>query len=214
MIYNGVRGVTFKLTKMSHPDKIVKYPSVDPGLESKVPSKCYRRLFRRARIIPMRVGHVRRFCLFALGFFLSVHKYFLNVGCFLSVSCPFLSAASHAGGAYGQQNPYGQQQGGYYAGAQAYGGYQQQPQQPAYGQSYDQQAAYGGGYQQPAYGGTPAYGGMPQQAAYGGYPAAAPPPQPPVAAATWKSAQAADGQIYYYNEKTGETQWDKPAGMP
>jgi WW domain len=34
------------------------------------------------------------------------------------------------------------------------------------------------------------------------------------AAFAWKSATAADGQIYYYNEKTGETQWDKPAGMP
>jgi len=29
----------------------------------------------------------------------------------------------------------------------------------------------------------------------------------------WKSAKAADGQIYYYNETTGETQWDKPPGF-
>ena len=36
---------------------------------------------------------------------------------------------------------------------------------------------------------------------------AAPQPSP------WKSATAADGQTYYYNEKTGETQWDKPPGM-
>jgi len=33
-------------------------------------------------------------------------------------------------------------------------------------------------------------------------------------AAVWKSAKTGDGQVYYYNEKTGETQWDKPAGMP
>lgn len=29
----------------------------------------------------------------------------------------------------------------------------------------------------------------------------------------WRSAKAPDGQIYYYNEKTGATTWDKPHGM-
>lgn len=33
-------------------------------------------------------------------------------------------------------------------------------------------------------------------------------------AVVWKSAKTGDGQVYYYNEKTGETQWDKPVGMP
>jgi len=48
----------------------------------------------------------------------------------------------------------------------------------------------------------------PYQAPYqGGY--VAPPPPPMV----WKTATAADGQTYYYNESTGETQWDKPSGM-
>ena len=54
---------------------------------------------------------------------------------------------------------------------------------------------------------VPAYGAPPQQHL---------PPQSmgvPVSFG-WKSATAADGQVYYYNEKTGETQWDKPAGMP
>ena len=141
---------------------------------------------------------------------------FLTLVVPLSIVSSRKASHSQGGGAYGQPDPYGQPQGGYYGAAQAYGGYQQ-PQQPAYGQPYDphqqQQPAYGG-YQQPAYGGAPAYGGMPQQPAYGGYPPVASPPGPPAGAATWKSAQAADGQTYYYNEKTGETQWDKPAGMP
>lgn len=39
----------------------------------------------------------------------------------------------------------------------------------------------------------------------------APPPTQP---SPWKTATAPDGQIYYYNERTGGTQWEKPAGMP
>lgn len=30
----------------------------------------------------------------------------------------------------------------------------------------------------------------------------------------WRAASAADGQIYYYNQITQETQWDRPTGMP
>eukprot|EP00560_Eucampia_antarctica_P006354 CAMPEP_0197825466 /NCGR_PEP_ID=MMETSP1437-20131217/2536_1 /TAXON_ID=49252 ORGANISM="Eucampia antarctica, Strain CCMP1452" /NCGR_SAMPLE_ID=MMETSP1437 /ASSEMBLY_ACC=CAM_ASM_001096 /LENGTH=739 /DNA_ID=CAMNT_0043425469 /DNA_START=23 /DNA_END=2242 /DNA_ORIENTATION=+ len=42
-----------------------------------------------------------------------------------------------------------------------------------------------------------------------------PTPQPaPVNYPVWKTAQAPDGQTYYYNEKTAETSWDKPPGMP
>jgi len=131
-------------------------------------------------------------------------------------------------GGYGAQDPYGQglqSQGGYYGGGAAahYGGYQQS-QQPAYGQAYGQQQhapqqySYGQPQQQQSmYGGAPSYGGgmqqQPQQQAYGGYSA---PPQPPAAqdAGSWKTATAGDGQVYYYNEKTGETQWNKPPGMP
>lgn len=43
-----------------------------------------------------------------------------------------------------------------------------------------------------------------------------PPPSGPGAAppgGSWKTATAADGQTYYYNEVTGESKWDKPAGM-
>jgi hypothetical protein len=51
---------------------------------------------------------------------------------------------------------------------------------------------------------------------YGGQPGVPPSPYgaPPVQASPWRTATAADGQVYYYNEKTGQTQWDKPAEMP
>jgi hypothetical protein len=26
----------------------------------------------------------------------------------------------------------------------------------------------------------------------------------------WKTAETADGKVYYYNKKTGETTWTKP----
>lgn len=118
--------------------------------------------------------------------------------------------------AYGQQNPYQQ------AGAYGQGG--------GGGYGYGQQAGYmgghgGGGYGQPqqqaAAVAAPMAGGyhgasqqQHQQASqYGGYPqqqAAVPAP----AASPWKAATAPDGQVYYYNERTGETQWEKPAGVP
>mmetsp|Transcript_20039 Transcript_20039/g.55750 ORF Transcript_20039/g.55750 Transcript_20039/m.55750 type:complete len:112 (-) Transcript_20039:2093-2428(-) len=76
---------------------------------------------------------------------------------------------------------------------------QQQPPQAQYGQPspYQQNNAYGG------------YSAAP-------VPPAANPPygQPTPAPSEWKSASSADGQVYYYNERTGATQWDKPAGMP
>ena len=114
--------------------------------------------------------------------------------------------------------------------------------QAAYGQAPVQQQAYayqqpvaqtfGGAY---AYGAPAAYQpapyvqpdmayqtqqyGMPpqQQQAYGGYvqqpPMQALPPHVAAPAGLWRTATTAEGQTYYYNEKTGETQWEKPAGM-
>ena len=103
-----------------------------------------------------------------------------------------------------QRGQYGQQ-----------GGYQQQGYQGGYAQGYQPQA-----YPQQQYGMQQQYGGQPmyqqqqqyqpQQPMYG-QPGI---PMPPVQASPWRSATAADGQIYYYNQNTGETTWDKPAGMP
>jgi len=112
----------------------------------------------------------------------------------------------------------------------AYGGYQQggyqQQQHQSYGYQqqggYQQQQQYGQG----GYGHNPGYGGVPQaqpyqqgqfqqgppQASYGAPPAVAPPVAPQVS--EWKTATAPDGQQYYYNERTGETTWQKPPGMP
>ena len=122
----------------------------------------------------------------------------------------------------GPQHPYAGGADSYGGGAP--GGYQQQ----GYGdfsQGYGYQQPYGGGYDHAGYG-PPVYGVPPQQ--YGGYQqqpydpyaqaAPAPPPQAPPppapAASDWKSATAPDGQVYYYNERSGQTQWEKPAGMP
>lgn len=44
-------------------------------------------------------------------------------------------------------------------------------------------------------------------------PASLPPPPAP-ATSPWKTATAPTGQIYYYNEVTQETSWEKPPGMP
>jgi len=108
-------------------------------------------------------------------------------------------------------NAGGYQQGGYGQPSMQYG-YQSQPQggyDQGYGQGYGQQpSAYNQGYQAPA----PAYAQPAFQAAPAPY---APPPMsahPPVS--EWKSATSPDGQIYYYNERTGQTQWEKPLGMP
>eukprot|EP00540_Astrosyne_radiata_P023307 CAMPEP_0116848680 /NCGR_PEP_ID=MMETSP0418-20121206/15142_1 /TAXON_ID=1158023 /ORGANISM="Astrosyne radiata, Strain 13vi08-1A" /LENGTH=291 /DNA_ID=CAMNT_0004480299 /DNA_START=10 /DNA_END=885 /DNA_ORIENTATION=+ len=139
----------------------------------------------------------------------------------------------YAGGG-GQYQSGGGHGGGYQQ--QTHGGYQQQPVQQPFGyhhqptQSYEQsphqhhfshhsqqqyaaphpqqqqhQQAYGVPYQQAPANQTQAFGGPPTY----GQPSMMPPQ-----VSSWKSATAADGQIYYYNEKTGETQWDKPVGMP
>lgn len=112
------------------------------------------------------------------------------------------------------------------------GGYQHPPyeqnfSQPVYGQptSYMQQS-----FGQPAVTPSSSYGNYAAtQPAYGAYnqqniapvpsfqqqPLPQPKaPPPPMMLSPWKAATAPDGQIYYYNERTGETQWEKPAGMP
>lgn len=94
---------------------------------------------------------------------------------------------------------------------QGYGAYQSQ----GYGRGgYDQQA-----YGQPAYGQPGGYpGGQPYAQGGGQYSApqavygAPPVGMPPVS--EWKAATAPDGQVYYYNERSGETTWQKPPGMP
>ncbi|KAL7522251.1 hypothetical protein ACHAWX_006948 [Stephanocyclus meneghinianus] len=120
----------------------------------------------------------------------------------------------------GPNHPYagghGQQGGrGHYGGQPV--GYQQQPYQGGYAnqgyqpQSYPAQQQYG--MQQQPYGGQPMY----QQQQYQPQPpmyAQPGMPMPPAQVSPWRSATAADGQIYYYNQHTGETQWDKPPGMP
>mmetsp|Transcript_33936 Transcript_33936/g.37905 ORF Transcript_33936/g.37905 Transcript_33936/m.37905 type:complete len:561 (-) Transcript_33936:562-2244(-) len=122
----------------------------------------------------------------------------------------------------GPNHPY---QGGTGSGGQSFGGHQQ----GGYGQQQQQQQPYGyqaqGGYQpqqqygQGSYGQNPGYAGTAQaqqypQAQLQGPPQAygAPPGVPPVS--EWKAATAPDGQQYYYNERSGETTWQKPPGMP
>jgi hypothetical protein len=77
---------------------------------------------------------------------------------------------------------------------------------------YDQQ-----GYGQPSYGQPGGYSGVQQYPPAGQFTAPLPAlygsvPGAPVS--DWKSATAPDGQVYYYNERTGETTWQKPHGMP
>jgi len=115
------------------------------------------------------------------------------------------------GGGGGGQSFGGYQQGGYQQQQHQPSGYQQQGgyhQQPQYGQGgYGQNSGYGGAPQaQPYQQGQFQQG--PPQGAYG----APPPVAPPVS--EWKVASAPDGQQYYYNERSGETTWQKPAGMP
>ena len=102
---------------------------------------------------------------------------------------------------------------------QPYGGYQQQQQpvyvQQQYGQprqpTMQQQQPVYNNYQQPQQ--QQQTYNQPQQYAQQSQPVYQP-PAAPVAPSPWKTATAPDGQIYYYNEKTNQTTWDKPADMP
>ena len=126
----------------------------------------------------------------------------------------------------GQQQVQQQQPGGY--NSQQYGAQHHQQQPPVHQQqSYNSMQNYAG---LPAVnsgsGPPPSYGGQPmapqhqqqQQQPYGGYPQQQQPPPPAAAPAAidsgWKSTTTPDGQTYYWNERTGATQWEKPPGMP
>lgn len=110
---------------------------------------------------------------------------------------PGATGGSYSGGPAHSQQPY--QQGGYgQSPFAAQGAYGQYPSQSMGGYGQPQQPTQYGGYQQP-------FSQTPTE------PAAPPPPAPSVSA--WKAASAPGGQIYYYNEQTGETTWTKPAGM-
>mmetsp|Transcript_401 Transcript_401/g.656 ORF Transcript_401/g.656 Transcript_401/m.656 type:complete len:634 (-) Transcript_401:1443-3344(-) len=111
---------------------------------------------------------------------------------------PYAGGQSYGGGY--QQGGYGMQQ------QQPYG-YGRYDQQQAYGQAYGQSSGYqGGGPPAQQYAQAAPYQ-APPQAPYG-----VPPAAPPVS--EWKTATAPDGQVYYYNERSGETTWQKPPGMP
>jgi len=121
---------------------------------------------------------------------------------------------AYAGGTASFRPPHGYQQhmgGNHYQHHQGYHQQHQMMQHPPqqYAQSYAPQQSYGapyGGvapYHQPQYAAPPMQQQYPSSYGGGGY-----------AQSVWRTATAADGQVYYYNEKTGETQWEKPPGMP
>jgi len=98
----------------------------------------------------------------------------------------------YGGGGGGGQQPFGDQQQGYGS---------------AYGGPPPQAGGYGGGYAPAA---PAAYGG-----GYGGGYAPPPPPvqQAPPPASLWTPQTAEGGHTYYYNTQTGESVWERPAGM-
>ena len=95
-------------------------------------------------------------------------------------------------------------------------GYARPPMGPGYGAPY---GGYGGGYH--GRGGFAAgpYGGAMPYGGYGGpeagYPGGAMPPMapPPTTNGGWSAHVAPDGTPYYYNERTGVSQWERPAEL-
>jgi len=126
----------------------------------------------------------------------------------------------------GANHPYagGSSQGGQLGNAQGrHQSFEQQPyhQMSVANQSYQQQGnshRYDGGSQQQnlrqsTYQPQP-YQSQPYQSHHGYRHALQnDAPAPGGQAYPWRSASAGDGQIYYYNQITQETQWDRPAGM-
>ena len=190
MICRSDLPATFKSIKMSRLDETAKLLSAAHAKALKWSNKCSERLSRLDRITRTQEAAV-------------VEEV---------VSCPVtslgmkhVSRSTHKTVVVVSAGYGGYQQGGYGGGypSQGYGGgggYGQQ----AYGQpAYGQPNTYGGGQQYQQAGGYAA-----PQAAYGAPPAAVPPPS------EWNTATAPDGQTYYYNQRTGETTWQKPPGMP
>ncbi|GAX12059.1 hypothetical protein FisN_8Lh161 [Fistulifera solaris] len=130
---------------------------------------------------------------------------------------PYAGGAESGGMAFQQQGygqSYGGQQGGYRG---AYSGGFQAQQQSFAQPSYQQQPSYT--QSTPSYGAAPVAYPPAQVQLPPAYSQPVPAPQygygqvPAPVVSEWKSATSPDGQVYYYNERTGATQWDKPAGM-
>lgn len=112
----------------------------------------------------------------------------------------------------GSNHPYAGGHGQFGVGQQ---GADQGYQQPAYG--YGHPGQHPQMYAQQPYGMAPMqYGGQPGYSQPQTYPTqqyGVPHGAPQAPPSPWKAATAADGQVYYYNQITQETQWDRPAGM-
>mmetsp|Transcript_11353 Transcript_11353/g.41543 ORF Transcript_11353/g.41543 Transcript_11353/m.41543 type:complete len:211 (+) Transcript_11353:372-1004(+) len=100
---------------------------------------------------------------------------------------------------------------GHHGGPYGGNGYVRGPHMGGYGGPY---GGYGGGYGRGGFAPGPYGGGMPYGGyggPEGGYPGAAMPPMaPPPSSGGWSAHVAPDGTPYYYNERTGVSQWERP----
>ncbi|KAL3765235.1 hypothetical protein ACHAW5_010854 [Stephanodiscus triporus] len=120
---------------------------------------------------------------------------------------PYAGGHGHMGGGMGGGGHQGYQQQQPYQQQLPYQDYQSQGRPHGLQPMIPQAAQYGGQFayqQQQLY--APMQGGQ-----YGMQPGGVHVPH--VDASPWRAATAADGQVYYYNQITQETQWDRPAGM-